>query len=457
MTKAKTKININGKTGKLNRAQLDEAAGYNTLPVQVPVGRDRGSKLDRLTAGKFSFFLAPGTSANTTVRLRYTVASKSVSVGTGIKVPRKCWDKDAQKVSARGTGISVELANHLNDQLRIVINRLEGTHARRLAKGSVFNQSIVKAIIEGNFNIQPDAKGTPIVDLFSDYINSRDLAENTVKTYQNTARLMAEYAASPYVHSKGLAETFTPSQFRDFVGYLKKQGHINSYINIATTHLKTVLKWAHRNDLIKDQHYLKFDKIKVIKTSQVIFLDRGELTRFAKIQIKEEGHRHAQAMFVFQAETGIRFSDLHKVNSGTTHGGNLTIHTQKTDDFLIIPLSPLARKVADQYPDGFPQMAHCVYLDRIREIAKRADIGRPITTIERIAGKQVVKTQYKWQTIGTHTARRTFICLALQAGIPPHIIQRATGHKDIRTLHRYVGAVQEEVQDQFRQYFNSQE
>ena len=42
------------------------------------------------------------------------------------------------------------------------------------------------------------------------------------------------------------------------------------------------------------------------------------------------------------------------------------------------------------------------------------------------------ETSPKCDLIGTHAARRTFICFALSSGIPPQVVMKWTGHPTIR-------------------------
>ena len=46
----------------------------------------------------------------------------------------------------------------------------------------------------------------------------------------------------------------------------------------------------------------------------------------------------------------------------------------------------------------------------------------------------------KWKMIGSHTARRSFICNALICGIPANIVMKWTGHTSLASFMRYVDA-----------------
>lgn len=51
------------------------------------------------------------------------------------------------------------------------------------------------------------------------------------------------------------------------------------------------------------------------------------------------------------------------------------------------------------------------------------------------------KIQPKWELVGTHTGRRTFIVNALSLGITPNIVMKWTGHSDYKAMKPYIDIV----------------
>ena len=47
----------------------------------------------------------------------------------------------------------------------------------------------------------------------------------------------------------------------------------------------------------------------------------------------------------------------------------------------------------------------------------------------------------KWEFISTHTARRTFVTLSLEKGMRPEVLMTITGHKDNKTMKKYLKIV----------------
>ncbi|MBO7192221.1 MAG: site-specific integrase, partial [Bacteroidales bacterium] len=51
----------------------------------------------------------------------------------------------------------------------------------------------------------------------------------------------------------------------------------------------------------------------------------------------------------------------------------------------------------------------------------------------------------KWQLLGTHGARRTFICVALELGIPTTVIRKITGHANEAAMRPYIAVTDKTI------------
>ena len=60
----------------------------------------------------------------------------------------------------------------------------------------------------------------------------------------------------------------------------------------------------------------------------------------------------------------------------------------------------------------------------------------------------------KWELMGTHTGRRTFIVQALSMGISPNIVMKWTGHSDYKAMKPYIDIV-DSIKAQSMTKFNS--
>ena len=84
------------------------------------------------------------------------------------------------------------------------------------------------------------------------------------------------------------------------------------------------------------------------------------------------------------------------------------------------------------------------------------EFNEPITIIQYLNGTRHEFTYPKWQVVSTHTGRKSFICNALAAGIPVHVVMKWTGHSDYKAMKPYIEVAEKTkaaAMDQFTNMF----
>ena len=76
--------------------------------------------------------------------------------------------------------------------------------------------------------------------------------------------------------------------------------------------------------------------------------------------------------------------------------------------------------------------------DYLKDLCELCEFNTPITRVTYRAGKREESTKPKYELIGTHAGRRTFICFALSSGIPPQVVMKWTGHSDYKAMKPYI-------------------
>ena len=74
----------------------------------------------------------------------------------------------------------------------------------------------------------------------------------------------------------------------------------------------------------------------------------------------------------------------------------------------------------------------------LKDLLELCGINRPVTRTHYRGNERIDVTAPKWACVGTHTARRTFICNALMLGIPAEIVMKWTGHADYKSMKPYI-------------------
>ena len=73
------------------------------------------------------------------------------------------------------------------------------------------------------------------------------------------------------------------------------------------------------------------------------------------------------------------------------------------------------------------------------------------------AGARVEETFPKYELVGTHAGRRTFICFALSSGVPPQVVMKWTGHSDYKAMRPYIDIAEKTKADAMKLIENAWE
>ena len=171
-----------------------------------------------------------------------------------------------------------------------------------------------------------------------------------------------------------------------------------------------------------------------------IYLTDEEVNRIYALELNGLEEK-ARDVFVLQCWTGQRFSDMQLLNTGvikdSDNGKILEIVQKKRTHKVSIPLLPIALEILEKYHFQVPKVRENTMLKCIKEAGKKAGITeRCIVTEDR--GSTVTNTSVcKYELIGTHTGRRSFISNMLLRGYDSHIIMKVTGHKTESAFKKY--------------------
>jgi len=261
---------------------------------------------------------------------------------------------------------------------------------------------------------------------------------------------------------------FNDDGINAFVRYLRVKCEMGE--NTVQKHylnLRWFLNWAIRKGVARESEIGKIQpKFKIID-KPVIFLTKEELLRLYNYQIPANGtkvtlHKYdgeeyekevhdaaalekTRDMFCFCAFTSLRYSDMAALQRTDISGDYIYITTQKTNDRLPINLNKYAKAILEKYKgqkfpnnQALPVISNQRMNEYLKEVCELCEINTPITRVVVRAGQRVQETQPKYDLVGTHAGRRTFICFALSNGIPPQVVMKWTGHSDYKAMKPYI-------------------
>ena len=268
--------------------------------------------------------------------------------------------------------------------------------------------------------------------------SNKDLSDSSTALYGIAARHFVKFAGADTELRHIGAETLEA-----YIEHLTRQGISNTTANIYLFVAQKMLKYAASKGLYEGDAAKYRHKFKGRNTNPVIALTLEEMHRLQSLDLASDKRLEtARDLFVFCCHTGLRYSDMQALEEGNIRDGILSIIEKKTSEKTEIPLSSTAKAIAGKYrgetPYVFPRLNKANYIACIRILGELAGIDAPVQHTTFIGTKRIVATHLKWQLLGSHTARKTFVTTALSLGIPATTVMSMSGHNSFEAMKRYI-------------------
>jgi len=255
---------------------------------------------------------------------------------------------------------------------------------------------------------------------------------------------------------------------------ITKAGLSKNTIGTRIKILKTFINEANDRGILVLPDYKK-KSFKVLKEeTNSIYLTESELMQIYHIEtspgsldiLRKEFNadklpeylEKVRDLFLIGCYTGLRFSDLSKLNKDNITGDNtINITTQKTNQKVVVPIHPITKQIFEKYDYQLPrEISNQKFNEYLKDVAKIAGIKEPITTESTKGGFKVSETTEKYNLVTSHTARRSFATNAFLMDMPSISIMKITGHKTESAFMRYIkmSAKDNAIKMQSHPFFN---
>ena len=226
-----------------------------------------------------------------------------------------------------------------------------------------------------------------------------------------------------------------------FLGWASANGYYDG--NVHTSAWKVRLKGASTKDKIL---YLEWDEVMTLwnfKPYKYI-PEKGDPLPAIGAETLEQ----VKDCFLFQCFTGLRYSDLNNVKRRNIKNGAIHLTTQKDTDSIKIELNEFSKTILEKYRKipfknglALPVISNQKMNDYLKVLCKEAELNAPYTDVYFVGAERKEQVYKKWEIIGTHTGRRTFVVTALALGIDPLVVMKWTGHHDYDAMKPYIEIV----------------
>ena len=402
------------------------------------------------------------------IRASFSIKNQKLATSIGITVSSDVWDngkvKSKKYTNAKGlTGPEInstlgKIVSHFL-QYELEINKRPTTEE--------IKSELQKALGGSKDQEQkPVVKKRTIFDDLKEFISEQSVA---CQWAYATIQCWTTFTNHLEAFGKRLEYAdFNETGINKFVRHLRiTRGLEEKTVQKQFNNLKWFLNWAIRKGYCKEEYINKYrPKFKVLE-KPVIFLTKEELLKLYNYEVPANGTKvklidkdgqeyektikeagalvKTRDLFCFCAFTSLRYSDMASLKRIDIDGDKIYITTQKTNDRLPIDLSKNAKAILDKYAEekfpmglALPVISNQKMNKYLKDLCELCGFTTPITIVCYRAGQRVEETYPKYSLIGTHAARRTFICFALSSGIPPQVVMKWTGHSDYKAMRPYI-------------------
>lgn len=317
--------------------------------------------------------------------------------------------------------------------------------------------------------IEETKKEKTFIDYFEEYVSEYRGTDRMKQHYNAVKRMIQRYELYKQKEEQSFTLTFdifSPTLLRDFERFLQEEHKLfkkypdiyeavpdtrtpkergGNRINKILQYIRTVLKWAERND------YTKNNPFKTYKIGESIYgtpyyisiKERNDLLKFDFSETPLLAEQ--RDIFVFQCLIGCRVGDLVKFTKNSVISDAVEYIPRKTKEerpiTLRVPLNKIAKEIVDRYAGNpgdklLPFILEQDYNEAIKTIFALAGLTRQVTVINPLTRKEEKKPLN--EIASSHLARRTFIGNLYKKVKDPNLVGALSGHKEgSRAFARY--------------------
>lgn len=403
---------------------------------------------------KINFYLKnPNDKNPSLIYLTTFINAKKFKFSTGQKIHPKFWNFENQRLK-KNCSDSAEMNDFL-EGLATNLNRILLT--ARTAGREIVLQDVREKLIKSiqRENITTNEFHSVINEYYE--IRRDNVSPNYLKNIKTLINHL--YGFEKKRKYKLSFERIDLNFYDKFVNYLQvDKGHFNDSWGKYISVLKTFLNWAVDRKRTNNIDYKKFKFEKSNK--DIVHLTESELFRLFEFDLSNNPRLlKVRELFCFACFTGLRFSDFVRITKDNIRDGQLHLTTKKSrgkSESLSIPINDYADEILKRNNYELTKISNQKMNDYMKELCKLVEINEPIITTRRKGSEAIETTLPKYEHIGTHAARRTFITLSLERGMRAEVVMKITGHSDYRTFKKYINLTDKIKKNEMTQAWSRQ-
>jgi len=242
-------------------------------------------------------------------------------------------------------------------------------------------------------------------------------------------------------------------RLKEYVLNTKSYGY--NYLSAIIKRFKAFMAWSQKRKYHNNTEYLDFSAPE--KKGSIIHLTNDELQQLINFPFESEKLRKVRDFYCVGCLIGARYCDLKRLTKDNISSGELKFTTEKTNDPVTVPMFPGLKTIIDRYPEQYrllPKISNQKANKYIKKACEQADIKTLTEVKSFVKNETITEFKPKHELIGTHTARKTFVCLAHASGMDEKTIMSITGIRDQKTLSHYLDVSIDTKKDSLTKMYN---
>ncbi len=372
---------------------------------------------------------------------------------TGLYCHPDHWDKSSGRVGDKYLEFDEDYfdINDRLDQLQSFVLSTYRVYRReqrlyQLTKDKL--RSLIKDFWQGEDYV-PDV-GNEVLNYYQYYVASRKeelrIASNTKE--HDTASLNKFIAFHEELSHPATFTGVSISLFEAYRNHLWKDGLLaDSTVYKHLSRFKDMLiraqiegKLQFNVKAISLSHHLNLSR----RAKETVALTKDQIDKLMDLDLSDSsGLSDIRYLFIAACYTGLRFNrwgEMNKRNLVVKNGYKyLEMFTVKgSSKRVVVPVHPRLEEIAQMYDWVLPAIYTGQYVNRsLDEICKRAGFTRNIRRVVRKRGRDSIETIPFNKLVRTHTARRTFVTIALASSMDIDDVQAITTHSSRQMVEHY--------------------
>jgi site-specific recombinase XerD len=396
----------------------------------------------------------------TSIFIQYGHLGKSVLFSTSIRIDPKYLKFDGEDLDQREP-IKKSLHGYTtkNSNIRKIANEIDEIKDKLINQDIVPTVDEVKKVYESKF--KPLEPQKDFFDLFDAFVASPGKrSKSTINTYKTVFNNLRTYEA--FSKQKISLDKIDYKFYDKLLNYFlndhvlpdKSKGMAPTAVGNQIKTLKSFLRHLIKQGYKIDTNLAEFKAYK--EKPAIIYLSQDELEAlYAHDFSGDKKLEKVRDLFVLQASTGLRISDLKRLGKEHVKGNTIKMKAHKTLKDIIVPLTPKSDAILRKYDYELPMISEQKINDYIKDACQAVGINSAIEVATYRNGTKTFKKYFKYELITTHVAVKTFISHCGEKGISPKVVSEIVGKTVKVILDCYYGTNEKVIEMEMQKAFGS--